>query len=440
MSLIRLPLFSALLATVVHAQIADTAPGTVANIPVNYTESKSGAYTLPDPLKLANGQPVTDAKTWLEKRRPEIFRLLEENQFGRVPGRPAKMSFEVFDQGTPAFDGKALRKQITIYFTESRTEHFLDLLVYLPAKVTGPAPVLLNFGWGANNLAVPNDPGVKIGRTWNNQQQKRVPAADGAAKKGGPGRNIGNTVLQVLERGYGFAVFNYTDIDPDTVNALPHGIRAAYLKPGQTEPAPDEWGSIAAWGWGASRIIDYFETDPKIDAKRITVTGASRLGKTVLWAGARDERIAGVIASVSGEGGAAISRRDYGETVAHLVAPTRYPYQFAINYQKWAGKMNDAPFDAHLIVALIAPRAVLLQTGNTDKWSDPYGEFLAAKAATPVFALLGEKGIEEYSLPAPGKPLLNRLGYLMHDGGHGTMPADWPVFLDFMQKHLPPSR
>ena len=114
-----------------------------------------------------------------------------------------------------------------------------------------------------------------------------------------------------------------------------------------------------------------------------------------------------------------MSRRDYGETVAHLVAPTRYPYQFAGKYQKWGGKMKQAPFDAHLIIALIAPRAVLLQTGNADKWSDPYGEFLAAKAATPVFVLLGEKGIEEYSLPPPGKPLMNRLGYLMHDGGHG---------------------
>ena len=145
-----------------------------------------------------------------------------------------------------------------------------------------------------------------------------------------------------------------------------------------------------------------------------------------------------MIASVSGEGGAALSRRDYGETVAHLVAPTRYPYQFACNYLKWSGRMNDAPFDAHLIVALIAPRAVLLQTGSTDKWSDPYGEFLAAKAATPVFALLGKKGIEQYALPATGKSLMNTLGYLMHDGPHGVIPADWPVFLDFMQQHLKP--
>jgi hypothetical protein len=343
----------------------------------------------------------------------------------------------VFDKGTPAFDGKATRKQVTIYFTESKTDHYVDVLIYLPAKATGPSPILLQFGWGANNLAVNNDPGIKVGRQWNNQERKRVTAnpPPPGAKAGGPGRNV--NVLQFIDRGYAMALFNYTDIDPDTLNALEHGIRAAYLKPGEKEPAPDEWGSIAAWGWGASRIIDYFETDPQIDSKRIAITGASRLGKTVMWMGARDQRVACVLASVSGEGGAAISRRDYGETVAHLVAPTRYPYQFARNYQKWAGKMTEAPFDAHMIVALIAPRPVLLQTGNTDRWSDPYGEFLAAKAATPVYALFGDKGIAEYSLPAPGKPLIdNRLGYLMHDGGHGMVPSDWPVFIDFMDKHM----
>ena len=423
-----------------RAQITDTEPGSVANIPVNYTEAKTGSYTLPDPLKFSDGSPVADSKAWTDKRRPEFFKLIEENEYGRVPGRPEALSFDVFDRGTPAFDGKALRKQVTIYFTASRTEHYVDVLIYLPAKATGPVPLLLNFGWAGNNLAVSSDPGVKVGRQWSMQEKKRVPSvpppapAAGGRGFGGPGRNM--NVMQVVERGYGWAVFNYNDIDVDQLNALGHGIRAAYLKPGATEPAPEEWGSIAAWGWGASRMIDYFETDPAIDAKRIAITGASRLGKTVLWTAARDERVACVIASVSGEGGAALSRRDYGETVAHLVAPTRYPYQFAINYQKWAGKANDMPWDAHTIVALVAPRPILLQTGSTDKWSDPYGEFLAAKAATPVFALLGKKGIEQYSMPGTGKPLMNTLGYLMHDGPHGVLPADWPVFLDFLDAHL----
>ncbi len=175
-----------------------------------------------------------------------------------------------------------------------------------------------------------------------------------------------------------------------------------------------------------------------MDAQRIAIMGVSRLGKTVLWAGARDTRIAMVIASCSGEGGAALSKRNYGETIKHLVAPTRYPYQFCANYGKWADRVDEFPVDAHMLIALIAPRPVLLQTGNTDKWSDPYGEFLAAVAAGPVYELLGKQGLGTDKMPAAGKPILHTIGYFMHDGGHGPLPADWPVFLEFMQVHLQP--
>jgi hypothetical protein len=415
---------------IVTAQIVDTADDEVAGIPVNYTEARVGLYTLPDPLTLSNGEKVTDARTWIERRRPEILKLIEENQYGRAPGRPADMSFDVFDKGTPAFDERARRKQVKIYFATDHSDNYLDLLLYLPADAEGPVPMLLEVGWGPNNLAVDGDDGVRVGRAWNPQTKMRTPAEEGR-RFGAP-----LNVMQLIERGYGVATFNYNDIDPDSLDSLAHGVRALYLKDGKDKPAADEWGSISAWAWGISRIIDYFETDADVDAARIAVTGASRLGKTVLWAGARDERIACVIASVSGEGGAALSRRNYGETVAHLVAPTRFPYQFAGNYANWAGRMDEAPFDAHFVIALIAPRPLLLQTGYTDKWSDPYGEFLAAKAATPVYELLGKKGIETYSQPGLGEPMMNTLGYLMHDGGHGVMPQDWPVFLDFLDRYL----
>ncbi len=170
----------------------------------------------------------------------------------------------------------------------------------------------------------------------------------------------------------------------------------------------------------------------------MAILGISRLGKTVLWAGARDERVALVVAICSGEGGAALSRRNYGETIAHLTAPTRYRYQFAANYAKWGDRVNEFPVDAHLLLALLAPRPVLLVTGNTDKWSDPYGEFLAARAAAPVYALLGKQGLDVDQLPAPGQPVIRDVGFLMHDGGHGTVPSDWTVILDFLQKFLRP--
>jgi hypothetical protein len=426
-----LPALVLLLPFAGYAQIADSPDDSVANIPVNYTEAKVRQYTLPDVLTLSNGEKVTDAETWFSRRRPEVLKLVEENIYGRAPGRPKDMSFDVHDKGTPSFDGKALRKQVTIYFTKDKSDNYLDLLIYLPVHTDGPVPLLLHVGWFPNNLVV-NDEGVKNGRFWDRSTKQRRPADSGRHF------GFGLNVMQLVEHGYGIAIFNYSDVDPDSLDSIAHGVRALYLKDGQTEPAPDEWGSISAWAWGISRIVDYFETDPQIDEKRIAIYGASRLGKTVLWAGARDERIACVLAAVSGAGGGALARRNYGETIAHLVAPTRYPYQFARNYQKWADNVDEFPVDSHMVIALLAPRAILLQTGNTDKWSDPYGEFLAAKAASPVYELVGEKGIEAEKLPEPGVSLMNKLGYFMHDGGHGTLPSDWDVFLKFMQMHMQP--
>lgn len=407
---------------------ADRSPAAVvAGIPVNYDEARVGAYTLPDPLLLSNGKPVRDAKTWNEKRRAEIVRLFEENQYGRSPGRPAAMSFDVFDKGTPALDGKALRRQVTIYFSADKAGPKMDLLVYVPANAAGPVPLLLNLGFSANSSTV-NDPGVKVGEVWG-RDKKKVPA--------GQGMSFGRVnVARLLDAGFGFATVYYGDIDPDFLGGVPHGVRALYLKPGQTEPAPDEWGSIAAWAWGLSRAMDYLETDKGVDAKRVAIMGVSRLGKTVMWAGAHDPRIALVIASCSGEGGAALSRRNYGETIAHLTEATRYPYQFAGNYAKFANQVDRLPVDAHMLVALIAPRPVLLQTGDKDGWSDPKGEFLAAVAAGPVYRLLGKQGLDTDRMPPAGSPILHTIGYSMHVGGHGTIPSDWDQFLAFMQMHL----
>jgi hypothetical protein len=410
---------------VAHGQNAPRSE--VAGIPVNYDESRVGTYSLPDPLTLSGGAKVRDAKTWTKKRRPEIVRLFEENQFGRSPGRPEGMSFDVFDKGTPALDGKALRKQVTVYFSRDKAGPKMDLLVYLPAGAQKPVPLLLNLSFTANSSAV-DDPGVKQGEIWN-REKKRAPAPKGS--------NFGKlNVAPFLAQGIGVATVYYGDIDPDFQGGLPYGVRSLYLKSGQTEPAPDEWGAIGAWAWGLSRAMDYLETDKGVDAKRVAIVGISRLGKTVLWAGAHDERFAMVIASCSGEGGAALSRRNYGETIKHLTEPTRYPYQFAANYGKYGDRVDQFPVDSHMLVALIAPRPVLLQTGDTDVWSDPKGEFLAAVAAEPVFRLLGKQGLGTEQMPPAGQPIFHTLGYVMHSGGHGTIPSDWDLFLEFMRMHL----
>jgi hypothetical protein len=398
----------------------------VAGFPVNYEDDSVGSYLLPDLFTMKNGEKVKDAKTWMEKRRPEIVKLFEENQFGKMPPRPSEMHFDIFDKGTLVLNGKAIRKQVRVYFAKD-TSYKMDLLIYLPASAKKPSPLLLIINFFANSSVV-DDPGVRQGNVWT-RDGKKVPASTAAFGK----INIDTFIRQ----GIGIATVYYGDIEPDFKNGFQYGIRGHYLKAGETYPANDEWGAISAWSWGLSRAMDYFETDKQIDAKRIALQGTSRLGKTVLWTGAHDPRFKLVIASCSGEGGAAISRRNYGENIKHMTDTTRYYYQFAPNWHGYADDFNRSPVDAHMLVALMAPRPLLLQTGDTDYWSDPKGEFLAAVAAEPVYHLFNKKGPDTSVMPNAGdQTLLNTLGYYMHAGGHGTIPSDWGVFIKYLKKYL----
>lgn len=405
---------------------AQSARSSVADIPVNYDEARIPSYTLPNPLILQNGKEVTSTKAWYKKRRPEILNLFANQQFGIAPDR-AHVHFKVFDTGTPVFNGKAIRKQITIYFTADTNKVKTDLAIYLPVKEGVKTPVLLKIGFTPNCLTI-NDPGLHQGMIWN-RQGERVPAKSA--------RSFGYfDVEKFLDNGIAVAVIYYGDIEPDFPDGLKYGIIGQHLKPGTEHPATNEWGAISAWAWGLSGVMDYFETDPEVDETKVALLGASRLGKTVLWAGANDPRFGMVIASCSGEGGAAISRRQYGETIAHMTDSTRYYYQFCANRATYANEPNACPVDAHMLLSLIAPRPLLLQTGITDNWSDPKGEFVAAVAASPVYELLGKKGIGTEIWPDAGTPILNDLGYYMHEGGHGYMPSDFDIYIQFIKKHF----
>jgi hypothetical protein len=414
-------------ATAQPARAPQAPPAVVAGIPVNYDEDKVGTYTLPDPLVTTKGERVRDAATWTRVRRPEILRMFESIQFGKAPGKPDKVIVDRFDTGTVALRGKAIRRQTTLYFTDDRNGPKAELLSYVPADAKGPVPLLLQISFSPNSNVVA-DSGIKPGEMWS-RDKKRVPAPRGGA--------FGRVdPLPFLANGIGFATLYYGDIEPDFIGGVPLGIRGRYLEPGQTAPAPDEWGAIAAWAWGLRRVMDHLETEKAIDAKRVALLGASRLGKTVLWTGATDPRFAVIIASVSGESGAALSRRNYGETVRHMTDSTRYEYQFAKTYQSYGNRVNELPMDGHMLVSLIAPRPLLLQTGSTDYWSDPKGEYLSAVAASPVWKLFGKDGLATDHYPAPGEPVLSTLGYSMHAGPHGILPYDWPVYLEFLKKYL----
>lgn len=403
----------------------DKLPKTSAGFPINYEEDSVGNYALPEIFTNSNETTAS----WNKIRRPQLLKWFEEIQYGKMPGKPAALHFNVFEKGTPALNGKAIRKQITVYFTKDTANYKMTLLIYLPAKNTKPSPLLLTVSFVANNQAV-DDSVVQIGYTWTKEGQK--------IKADQPGRFTKMNVEQFIDAGIGFATVYYGDIEPDFKGGIQYGIRSQYLKPGQTHAAPNEWGAISAWAWGLSRAMDYFETDKQVDSKRIALQGASRLGKTVLWTGVHDQRFSVVIASISGEGGAALSRRNYGENIKHITDTSRYFYQFAANYHSYAAKVNSLPFDAHMLVALMAPRPLLLQTGDSDYWSDPKGEFLSAIAAEPVYNLFGKKGPGTKTFPEAGDQslLMNQLGYYMHKGGHTVLPEDWTLFIEYLKKFL----
>lgn len=316
-----------------------------------------------------------------------------------------------------------------------------------PAQAARSVPVFVNltFDFGAfmhrqtRSTQGTNEPGPSTNRRTANSTDATNPTASNINRAERPVQNfvLRGTPEELVTNGFAYASVIYNTIETDLQGQPNLNLaRKLALAPGQTTPAPDEWGCISAWAWGLSRFVDYLQTDPAVDSKRIAIFGVSRLGKTVLWAGASGPRIALVIASCSGEDGAALARRNYGETIAHLVAPSRYPYQFAANYAKYTDDPGCLPVDSHMLIALIAPRAGLLQTGDADRWSDPKGVFLAAVAARPVYELLGKKGPQTDECPAAGKLVGDTIAFYMHAGGHGTLPSDWDIFLQFLRRHL----
>lgn len=399
----------------------------------NYSEDKVRPYTLPDPLVLANGERVTDADGWFKARRPEILELYRREIYGRVPAGAPRVTWEVTATDPSARGGAAVMKRVAGRMGDRPDGPRMNLTVYLPAKASGPVPVLLSltFGFG------PSERGQAVGKTAQRPAAGpgKVQATKPAAKKGvGPGGF--DPVAEVLARGLGYASLPYGEIQPDRADRWNQGVIGLTLKPGQARPAPDEWGTIGAWAWGISRAIDYLETDPSVDASRIAVTGASRLGKTVLWAGAQDERVAAVFSVVSGEMGAALIRRDWGETLDDMAQ--NFSYQFAGNLPKWAGRWNELPVDQHMLIALCAPRPVYVNGGLSDQWSDPKGEFLAMAAAGPVYRLLGKRDLGVNEVPPLDQPVTSGdLAFHYHSGGHQAVPADWKAFLAFADRRFP---
>jgi dienelactone hydrolase len=397
---------------------------------INYDESRVAPYTLPDPLVTADGRPVRTVDEWRSARRPELFALFEREVYGKSPPAPRAIWHETRSVDRAALGGRATRKEVRVHFEPGRDEPYLDVLLYVPNERRAPAPVFLALTYG--NHTITTDSGVTIAPHWLRDRPRpdsaRAPVLRGAWAERWP-------IDTIVSRGYALAAVYLGDLDPDTRDAMARGVRPYYLKPGQKEPGSDEWGALASWGWGLSRAIDYLERDADVDAKRVALMGHSRTGKAALWAAARDPRVAMVVANESGTGGAKLSRRNFGETVAEI--NRGFPYWFARNFRKYDGREHALPVDQHELIALIAPRPVYVAVAAEDLWGDPRGSFLAAKAAEPVFALLGAPSKLPAEMPGQNQPTLDgSIGFHLRPGKHDVTLYDWQQFLAFADRHL----
>jgi len=400
----------------------------------NYDESKVPEYTLPDPLVSNNGQKIRSVEQWYNIRRPEIVQAFENEVYGQIPAGTPEKKVQLLSVDYNALFGAAIRKEVRLTYTGNGKTMNMDVLIYLPKDDgNGPSPIFLGLNFYGNHT-IHRDPGITITNSWvsNNEafgitNNKGTPASRGVRSNRWP-------IEKIIENGYGLATIYYGDIDPDFDDGFQNGIHPLFYREGQHAPEKYEWGSIAAWAWGLSQALDYFETDNQINAEQVIVIGHSRLGKTSLWAGAVDPRFAIVISNDSGCGGAALSRRKYGETVYRI--NTAFPHWFCDNFNHYNNNEGALPVDQHMLISLIAPRPVYVASAEEDEWADPKGEFLSLKHSSEVYKLLGEKDFSVNKMPAVGDPITGILGYHIRPGKHDLTLYDWEQYIQFADLHF----
>lgn len=396
-------------------------------VETNYDELKVPQYTLPDPLVFNNGGKVKNKSDW-EKRRLEILKTFENEVYGISPEWKGKIRVSEISDVQNALNGIARRKELRLTLTNGRKEMDMIILLYLPHSAK-PVPMFLGYNFGGNHT-VTEETDIVLSSSWM-RNNKDTGVTDNNASEAGRGKAVSSwQVREIISRGYGLATLYYGDVDPDFDDGFKNGVHALY----DQQPGPSSWGSISAWAWGLSRVMDYFESNQAIDSKKVIVMGHSRLGKTALWAGATDKRFAIVISNNSGCGGAALSKRKFGETVGRI--NTSFPHWFCDNFNKYNDKEETLPVDQHELIALIAPRPVYVASAEDDKWADPKGEFLSCLYASPIYVLSGKKGLPANEMPAVNKPLIGTIGYHIRSGDHDVKLYDWQQYLDFADQHL----
>ncbi len=373
--------------------------------PFNYDESKVPDYTLPNPLVSRDGTPVSNAESWNASRRAELMDLFREHVYGYRPTVEHSVCFEKTAELGDAFDGAATGRSMTATIAIADRKYTFPFIVFVPNRVEGAVPAVVHI----NN------------RYW-------IPLEKAASE-----HDPFWPVKTLIERGYATASFHTSDVDPDKADGYAEGIRSFFAN-GQP-PKDNAWRSLSAWGWAASRILDHLDSLDAVDGTRVAVVGHSRGGKTSLWAACEDPRFAIAYSNNSGCGGAALSRRAYGETVSRIT--TSFPHWFCKSFSDYADREGELPVDQHEVISLIAPRGVYVASADEDLWADPKGEYASVTAAAPVFRLLGKESIATTEMPPLNQPrVVGQTGYHIRTGGHGLGEVDWNWFLDFADRLL----
>ncbi len=394
-------------------------------------EANVPEYKLPNVLTRFNGGKVKTAKVWFKKQRPEILKKFTEEVYGKVPGKLDIQDVKIWETANNALNGIAIRRQLSLFFKKGDRNLEVNVLMYLP-KSEQKVPVFLAYNFSGNHT-VCNDPNIRLTESWvsdipsvgiiNNRVTEQSRGCDSDSW----------SIDAIIKAGYGLVTVYYGDVDPDK-NDFSDGIEPFFYQANQIRPKFDEWGSIAAWAWGLSRVMDYLEKDELVDSKKVAVLGHSRLGKTALWAGATDQRFAMVISNESGCGGAALSKRIFGETVQ--IINNHFPHWFCGNFKKYNDNEAELPIDQHMLLALIAPRPLYVASAEGDKWSDPRGEFLSAKLASAVYELLGLEGLPVKEMPEVNHPVMGTIGYHIRSGKHDLTQYDWQQYIRFADKYF----
>jgi hypothetical protein len=393
----------------------------------NYDESEVPSYSLPDPLIFNDGRKLLSAGEW-PARREEIYKMFQNEVYGISPVWNGKISSSELSSDPHALNDKATRREVNVSLKNGNRELKFTLLIYLPHSQQ-PVPVFLGYNFNGNHT-VTDERGIAVTGSWM-QNDAENGVTQNKATEAGRGKSASQwQVNEIISKGYGLVTLYYGDIDPDFDDGFKNGVHGLYDTPRDSA----SWGSIAAWAWGLSRVMDWIETDNSIDSGRVIIIGHSRLGKTALWAAASDKRFAIAISNNSGCGGAALSKRIYGETVGTI--NRAFPHWFCENFRKYNENEANLPVDQHELLALIAPRPVYVASAEDDKWADPRGEFLSCLNVSPVYVLLGCERFGATQMPAVNTPVKGDIGYHIRTGGHDVKLYDWQQYLEFADSHF----